>query len=108
MLLFVAIILVVCDSFSLQHLNVIKGRVKPLSMIIDSSSIVDITDHLNSLPQWAEFASQGFAATDVPVVCPDFGQPGWGPFCFLNGNPVFKAFDSFQEFVQNSVVTISF
>jgi len=39
-------------------------------------------------------------------ICPDFGQPGWAPFCFLNGNPVFKAFDGFQAFIQSAVVSL--
>lgn len=39
-------------------------------------------------------------------VCPDFGQPGWAPFCFLNGNPVFQAFDGFQAFIQSAVVSL--
>ena len=49
------------------------------------------------------------ADDDSPVkafVCPDFGQPGWAPFCFLNGNPVFQAFDGFQAFIQSAVVSL--
>ena len=42
----------------------------------------------------------------VAGVCPGFGEPGWGPFCFLNGNPVFQAFDVFQAFIQGSVVSL--
>eukprot|EP01036_Dinobryon_divergens_P025148 gene25148-33668_t len=45
-------------------------------------------------------------AEKPPIICPDFGQPGWGPFCFLNGNPIFNAFDTFQAFVQSSVVQL--
>eukprot|EP00596_Hydrurales_sp_CCMP1899_P009004 CAMPEP_0119041616 /NCGR_PEP_ID=MMETSP1177-20130426/12673_1 /TAXON_ID=2985 /ORGANISM="Ochromonas sp, Strain CCMP1899" /LENGTH=364 /DNA_ID=CAMNT_0007007807 /DNA_START=163 /DNA_END=1257 /DNA_ORIENTATION=- len=79
---------------------------------------IDSIQHLiHDIPTWAQFAAQGLAAetaTVVPAaadtvvkagfVCPDFGQPGWGPFCFLNGNPVFNAFDGFQAFIQGSVV----
>ena len=59
---------------------------------------------------WAEYAAQGLAdaasADAAPAVCPGWGEPGWAPFCFLNGNPVFKAFDAYQAFIQNSVVTL--
>jgi len=40
------------------------------------------------------------------IICPGFGESGWAPFCWLNGNPVFKAFDSFQGLVQSSVVSL--
>ena len=40
------------------------------------------------------------------AVCAGFGQPGWAPFCFLNGNPVFNAFDVFQAFIQSSIVSL--
>ena len=54
---------------------------------------------------WAELAVQGVAEAGAKtLVCPDFGGEGWGPFCFLNGNPVFNAFDVFQESIQNSIV----
>ena len=46
------------------------------------------------------------AGENVVKSCPAFGQPGWAPFCFLNGNPVFATFDRFQAFVQNSVVSL--
>ena len=39
-------------------------------------------------------------------VCANFGEQGWAPFCFLNGNPVFQAFDVFQAFIQSSVVSL--
>lgn len=81
---------------------------KSLKMVGD----VDI-NHLHSMaldfPHWVQFAQQGIAdaaASSGSPVCPGFGEPGWAPFCFLNGNPVFKAFDVFQEYVQNSVVSL--
>ena len=46
------------------------------------------------------------AAVTNTIICPNFGEPGWAPFCFLNGNPVFNAFDQFQEFIQSSVVSL--
>jgi hypothetical protein len=59
---------------------------------------------------WIQLALQGLADSAIaekpPVVCPDFGQPGWAPFCFLNGNPVFNTFDQFQTFIQSSVVEL--
>lgn len=74
-------------------------------------------EHLQMLTQlehshWAEFAAQGIAdvssttTADTQFICPGFGEPGWGPFCFLNGNPVFKAFDAYQAFIQNAIVTL--
>ena len=61
--------------------------------------------------QWINTVVQGIADAAVitekaKVTCPDFGQPGWGPFCFLNGNPLFNAFDTFQAFIQSSVVQL--
>ena len=57
---------------------------------------------------WVDLGAQGLAdagslAGKSPV-CPAFGEPGWGPLCFLNGNPVFNAFDIFQESIQTSIV----
>ena len=70
----------------------------------------DQLNHIDliSLPHWVDFASQGISeATDAVVkVCPGFGQPGWAPFCFLNGNPLFNAFDLYQDFIQSSVVSL--
>jgi YidC/Oxa1 family membrane protein insertase len=56
---------------------------------------------------WAELAVQGVAEAGAKAIaCPGFGEEGWGPFCFLSGNPVsvFNAFDAFQESIQNSIV----
>lgn len=72
------------------------------------------TMDLSMLPHWVEMASQGMADATAAVadaakevkVCPGFGEPGWAPFCFLNGNPLFAAFDSYQMFIQNSIVAL--
>ena len=58
---------------------------------------------------WVDFAAQGLAdavLANEPKVCPGFGESGWAPFCFLNGNPVFSAFDQFQAFIQQSVISL--
>jgi len=79
-----------------------------ISDMVDPSMLHDTLSH--AVPQWAQLAYQGIADSAIApappqeVVCPAFGQPGWGPFCFLNGNPVFKAFDVFQGYVQSLVV----
>lgn len=80
-------------------------------MVLDPFVATDLLHHSqNQLADWAYMVQNGLAdATSAtqdaaPVVCPSFGQPGWAPFCFLNGNPVFKAFDGFQLFIQNSVI----
>jgi YidC/Oxa1 family membrane protein insertase len=68
------------------------------------------TDDLigTSDPSFAKIISMtSLLFTNAKVVCPNFGEPGWGPLCFLNGNPVFNAFDTFQEFIQNSIVGLS-
>ena len=80
-------------------------------MVADISSINHI---ISEAPVWAQFASQGIAdaaatVTDAAAtapICPAFGEPGWAPFCFLQGNFVFQAFDSFQLFVQNSIIAL--
>ena len=47
------------------------------------------------------------AVQDGKIYCPPFGEKGWAPFCFLNGNPVFNAFDKFQAFIQGSVTSLA-
>ena len=77
-----------------------------LSMKLDSFNIINEKFNL----AWIHMVEHGIADSSIvenpPIICPDFGQPGWAPFCFLNGNPVFNAFDSFQAFVQGSVVQL--
>lgn len=96
---------------------------KSLNMMIDPTSIIDGTSHFMDLhgitasldqfiPHWPQLTDSAISidttgsSSSLTAVCPAFGQAGWGPFCFLNGNPVFKAFDSFQEFIQHSVVLL--
>ena len=80
----------------------IKSRRNTFKMSnIDFFQQIPLIDHQSD---WIQFAAQGIA--NAPVVCPGFGEPGWAPFCFLNGNPVFNAFDEFQMFIQNSVVSL--
>ena len=62
-----------------------------------------IQENTNNVNSWIDLTAQGIAATPI---CPAFGEPGWAPFCFLNGNPVFNAFDTFQLSIQNSIVTL--
>ena len=63
----------------------------------------EIVNQLPHVQNWVELVYQGIADNSVAdavvkpaVICPQFGEPGWGPLCFLNGNPVFNAFDKFQ------------
>ena len=86
--------------------------------MIDHTHVLAVHDVLQHGQAWMQMVYHGLAdasttttstvdTTVTPqLVCPAFGQPGWGPFCFLNGNPVFQAFDSFQAFIQNSVVQL--
>jgi hypothetical protein len=60
-------------------------------------------DNLQSFVQSLPAVPYAFAAASG---CPPFGQPGWGPLCFLNGNPLFQGFDLFQAFVQHSIVLL--
>jgi len=70
------------------------------------------THHAVLEATWAQLAAQGIAdasssaVVKAPIVCPGWGEPGWGPLCWLNGNPVFNAFDTFQLFIQNSIVSL--
>ena len=66
----------------------------PLSRCVRATSKLSMT---------TEVVSFGHLIAATPV-CPAWGEPGWAPFCFLNGNPVFNAFDSFQAFIQNDIV----
>lgn len=101
-----------------------------MSLDLLSTSFIDL-HHIHSLlpflpssivppSSWIEMAAQGIAdasattadVTDVITttatkVCPNFGEPGWGPLCFLNGNPLFAAFDFYQQFIQDSVVSLN-
>lgn len=71
---------------------------------------------LNDITNWIQLTYHNIADTsnnNIPVevlppkfICPGFGQPGWIPFCFPYGNPIFNTFDVFQEFIQNSVVSL--
>ena len=74
--------------------------------ISDMSNLVTATD----ASHWLQFAAQGIADTSssvkLPIICPGFGEPGWAPLCFLNGNPVFNAFDGFQAFIQSSIIQL--
>lgn len=87
------------------------------TMSMDLSGLGDVHVHMGQLSQlhhhWAEFAAQGIAdaavAVDTKTVCPAFGEEGWYIFCGLGDVtyvPVFKAFDAFQAFIQNSIVTL--
>ena len=76
-------------------------------LLLHSNEILSTSSH------WIQLTVQGIADSvvstpkeAVTIVCPEYGQPGWGPFCFLNGNPIFNSFDQFQAFVQNSVVSL--
>eukprot|EP01039_Chlorochromonas_danica_P004013 gene4011-4388_t len=95
-----------------------KPSVGGLRMMIDYD-FGQIHHHVHDLQQWMTTVYQGIAAEGetatatataaveaTQTICPDFGQPGWNPFCFSNGNPIFNAFDSFQFFIQNSVVSL--
>ena len=70
----------------------------------------NIQHSVEPVASWIQHTASGIAdaatTSSPPPTCPGFGQPGWAPFCFLNGNPVFKAFDVFQAFVQNSVISL--
>jgi len=87
------------------------GAQKPLLMMngVDPSIELQSVSMSHSLQFALQGLSDALAVTadpSNPALCPGFGQPGWGPFCFLNGNPVFNAFDQFQQFVQGSVVSL--
>ena len=81
--------------------RIVRSGFQPLRLL----SIDHFQDSsINMFPKWAEFAVQGIAEDASEIYCPGFGEPGWAPFCFLRGNPVFNAFDSYQAFIQSTVV----
>lgn len=69
------------DIYRREHASQTSSSSSKLRMGVD---LVDITHF-----------SQLLADSPKPI-CPAFGEPGWAPFCFLQGNPLFNAFDSFQ------------
>jgi hypothetical protein len=77
-----------------------------------SLDIDQITQHVHDTHNWIASVYQGIAESNIvasppaPTTCAGFGDPGWAPFCFLNGNPLFNAFDSFQFFIQSCVVSL--
>lgn len=78
-----------------KSMNPTRMRNNKLNMVVDTLMTID------PFSTWLAYTQQGIAATPV---CPAWGEPGWAPFCFLNGNPVFNAFDVFQAFVQGNIV----
>lgn len=117
---FVAIALINNEVLAFQWASRTNYRASGVRRMHSTQMIGDFATHIDSIqafhqsmdmmPQWAQYAAQGIAdaapaATAAPV-CPAFGQPGWAPFCFLNGNPVFNAFDAFQMSIQNSIVAL--
>jgi len=73
---------------------------------LDADTMSNMVSSFQSLSSIHSSAFSLADAASQPLVCPGFGEPGWGPFCFLNGNPVFNAFDGFQATVQGGVVTL--
>lgn len=106
-------------SWSAGNINTsMRGKTHLKMSIVDpetfstSMSMVtsgDMHHFLSSLSNFGGFTLADAAAAVVEgqqKVCPGFGEPGWAPFCFLNGNPVFNAFDAFQALIQGGVVTL--
>lgn len=98
---------VLVQSFSLTRIRRVNPGKHEVRMIADH--IDHLSTNIDQIPTWVQLAQQGIADAAVAekpqIICPDFGQPGWGPLCFLNGNPLFNAFDVFQAFIQNAVVS---
>ena len=92
------------------HQRASVGRLQ-MGADLDPHSISLYVSQLEILQHhgWADLAAQGLAdaAVEAEKVCAGWGEPGWAPLCWLNGNPVFKAFDAYQSFIQTSIVTRS-
>ena len=81
------------------------ARLYMLHDSIDVAQLHNTWSFLNTqMPHWSQLSIQGISSE--AVVCPGFGEPGWAPFCFLHGNPVFNAFDQYQAFIQHSVISL--
>jgi len=93
-----------------------------LKMLVDPASLAGVHElhsvmtQMNGLqlgqPHFQEMAQRvttelhqhGLLLADSSTpICPAWGETGWAPFCFLQGNSVFNTFDKFQAFVQDSV-----
>ena len=97
-------ILPLTNSVSISNeVGVYGGKYIPLSSTTSTMQMsLDITD--------VSHFSQLLADSPKPI-CPAFGEPGWAPFCFLQGNPLFNAFDAFQgkyKYVIESIHNYSF
>lgn len=65
-----------------------------------AGDLVNLLDFSVHVPHFADTVVQGLADA---AVCPAFGEPGWSLFC---GNPAFEAFDAYQAFIENLVVSL--
>lgn len=90
------------DVSILNEVDVYGGKYLPLSSTSKLRMGLDITD--------VTHFSQLLADSPKPI-CPAFGEPGWAPFCFLQGNPLFNTFDAFQgkyKYIIKSIHNYSF
>jgi YidC/Oxa1 family membrane protein insertase len=112
-----------CYALLDKNKNIAKKRGKSrlqMSMLDPETLSSSVSLMMNTGPLHLDhfvstLTSSGFTIADAAavavegqqkIICPGFGEPGWAPFCFLNGNPVFNAFDSFQALIQGGVVTL--
>lgn len=95
------------------------GALKLLDPVHATDALLSVQHHV---PHWAELAAQGIAAAQdaaasssgaggvdgTVLVCPQFGEPGWGPLCGLQNplRPLFQGFDAYQSFIQNTIVSL--
>jgi len=105
---------VASHGFLFQHnIKAVTLKSSKCKMSMNVFDSMDTISFSSDTSQWIQYTSQGIAGAleaasleSKVVVCPDFGQPGWAPFCFLNGNPIFNTFDAFQAFIQNAIVSL--
>ena len=111
MLLSMLLIVWACSltSFKLSCSSIKRRTNHKVKMSLDHLAT---TIDMNAVSHWIQLASQGIADSAIAAApndassCAGWGEPGWAPFCFLRGNIVFNAFDQYQAFVQNSVVSL--
>ena len=98
--------MLVDPHMSLQALNHIKDFHHMVAGGLDPGMGLGIHQHfdLSSMKhQLGHFEWTTLNLADGKPVCPAWGEKGWAPLCFLNGNPVFNTFDKFQAFIQSTI-----
>lgn len=93
-----------------SHIDTLHTLLSPFVHSWDSYSLTLAADASSTAASASPAAASPEVWTDGVLVCPAFGQPGWGPLCGLQLQnpltPLFKGFDAYQSFIQNTIVSL--